>query len=216
MHLKRLLAAAAIAGACASAQAVTLVSSTFDAGTDGWTVINGAQALTWVADGGDPGGYITATDKSPRSTWIWAAPDWFIGNWSTAFGGTLSFALNVTRAGSGGDDLPDIKLSGGGIDLVIDTGASPAPGGWVPFVVALAPGNWHIGSLTGALAKAADISTVLSNVTSLHIRGEFGVIEHDSGSLDSVAVTSAVPEPGPWALWLAGGAVVGSLALRRR
>lgn len=217
MGFARVLMASTLVGACATAQAGVLASSTFDSGTDGWLTMNGAVDLTWVASGGESGGYVMATDSVfGRTLWVWSAPESFLGDKSSAVGGTLSFyqrASNVTR---GGNDAADVKIIGNGITLAIDAGPSPGLD-WTPYSLTLTPGAWHLGDLSGALASAADIQDALSNVSALYIRGDFTpLIRGASSGLDSVVLASPVPEPGTAALCLAGLLVGGSLMRRRR
>lgn len=216
MHAHRLVVLAAAGLACVGAQALTLVSSNFDTGTEGWTAINGVQSpgASFVASGGVSGGYVSATDGSPRRVWLWDAPSAYLGDQSAAYGGTLSYAMMLsTQAGDVNDSIPDVKLVGAGLELVADAGARPGLS-WTGYTLSLTPGIWHIGTLDGALASAADLMAVLGQLEALRLRGEYSTLARDSGALDSVLLAS-VPEPGTWALALAGLLAIGS-RLRRR
>lgn len=204
-----------LGGAASAAQANILRSSGFDAGLDGWRTLNGATDASFVAAGGDPGGFITATEgQIPGRAWVWDAPSGFGGDWSSAVGGTLNYSLKVDTTLGSTEDVADVKLIGTGLTVVADAGLGPGLD-WTRYSVLLAPGVWHLDSLDGALASAEQLGAVLADVVDLRIRGEYSPIATDSGSLDSVFV-SATPEPQTWALWLAGLAAVGSLARRRR
>lgn len=215
MRIHHLLALAVFAGAGGASQAATLVGDSFDSGVDGWQAVNGATGLSFVASGGDSGGYIAATDSSLAKIWFWQAPSSFLGDLSTAFGGSVSFALQSSRVTTGGQSYPDVRIVGNGVTLAADAGPNPGLT-WTPYSVSLTPGVWHLNDLSGALASAADIHSALSNVSSFQIRGDYSPLTRGATTgLDSVVV-SDVPEPQTWAMWLGGLLAVGSLARRRR
>lgn len=204
-----------LGGAVSAAQANILRSSDFDTGLDGWRTLNGATDASFVAAGGDPGGFITATEgQIPGRAWVWDAPSSFGGDWSLAYGGTVNYSMKVDTVLGSTDNVADLKLIGTSLTLVADAGAGPGLD-WTRYSVLLTPGVWHLDSLDGELATAAQLSAVLANVVDLRIRGEYSPIAKDTGSLDSVFI-SAVPEPSTWALWLAGIGAVGAVARRRR
>ncbi len=213
MRLKPLLLCATLA-VCAGAQANTLVSSGFDAGNEGWTAINQVAVQGWLSTGGAPGGYFSARDAGEGMVWLYNAPTAYLGNQLAALGGTLSFDLKTSTLAAPMQNWGDVKIAGGGVELVLDAGASPGLE-WTSYSAALSPGSWRLGDLNGALATAADFQTVLSNVEFLRIRGEFSVAL-DQGGLDNVVLTSAVPEPASVLMMLAGLAAVGALARKRQ
>lgn len=198
--------------AAGAAQAVTLVSSDFDSGSEGWVAVNGATAATWVPSGGVTGGYIQATDSMSEQIWLFQAPTAWLGDRSAAIGGTIDWSLKVsTLASPMTVPYADIKIGSG--SLVLAAEAGPSPGlDWTSYSVSFNVGQWRVGDYTGELASAQQIAAVLSNLEFLRIRGEFsGAI--DTGGLDHV-VMSAVPELPTAALALAGIALLG-LARRR-
>lgn len=206
-----------------------MVMSTFDTDAEGWTVNLDGTNLTWHATGGNPGGFISADDKPIGVTWYFVAPPKFLGDQSAAFGFYLCFDLKDHGTGLLEDIPPDVILSSGSLVIFVDhlpppnTDPVPPPGSSTPFthyMVKLdASGGWKkivnpIGPVV-VPASDADILAVLSNLTSLQIKGEFrrGL---DSGSLDNV-VLGCIPEPSTGLLvLLAGGCLWGSLRWRRR
>jgi hypothetical protein len=213
MRLKPLFLCATLA-VCAGAQANTLVSSTFDAGSEGWSAINQVASQGWVSTGGAPGGYFAARDAGQGTVWSYNAPAAFLGNQLAAIGGALSFDLKTSTLDSPMQSWGDVKIAGGGIELVLDAGASPGLE-WTSYSVMLTPGAWRLGDLNGALATATDFQTVLSNVEFLRIRGEFSAAI-DQGGLDNVMLTSPIPEPASLLMMLAGLAGVGAMARKRK
>jgi hypothetical protein len=218
MRLQRPLVLAALGGACLAAQAVTLVSTGFDTGAEGWFAANGASSTHYATTGGDPGGYVWATDTTAQKIWIFVAPSAYFGDFSAALAGSLSFSLRTSSPGTPQNLLiGDVKISGNGIDLVTNI-SSPPTATWTNYSVTLAPSAaWYVGVIGGTLATSADFASVLSNVSALHIRGDFTNTGEATG-LDSVVLATAapVPEPASWALLLAGAGAITSLVRRRR
>jgi hypothetical protein len=210
------LVAALLGSLALSANA--LPTTSFDDGLEGWTAVNGVRDVVWVATGGDPGGYAMATDNVFGSTiWTWAAPAAYNGDLGAAYGGSLDFSLIDSRDTRGGNGVPDVRIVGAGLTIVVDAGPSPATE-WTRYDVALLPGAWHVDTLSGPLATAAQMQAVLADVTALYIRGDFSPLTRNTSSgLDSVAlVAAAIPEPATWALWAAGIGCVGAVVRRRR
>jgi hypothetical protein len=78
--------------------------STFDADDEGWTIAGDAQAGSiapnFNADGGNPGGFISADDDVAGGVWYFQAPERFGGDASAAYGGTPEFDMLITEASS--------------------------------------------------------------------------------------------------------------------
>src|SRR5215467_4265791 len=82
-----------------SASANTVVS-TFDSSADGWTIGDffspagsATSGVTWVASGGNPGGFIRTGDEFDWNSYF--APAAFLGNQSSAYGGNLTLDERV-------------------------------------------------------------------------------------------------------------------------
>lgn len=192
------------------------VASTFDSGTEGWLLAGDSTTANpqWFASGGNPGGYIHGIDTVTGGVWYWQAPAAFLGNQAASYGQNLSFDLRMRGSGTLFASS-DVVIGGNGQALHLDLSTLPADVSWTHYSVALAAGaGWKLGSLSGAAADASQIQSVLGNVTSLRIRGEF-ITGSDNGDLDNV-VLAAVPEPEVWALWLAGIGMLAGMARRRK
>ncbi len=205
LHLIRLAAAfAAVSCVVAKSSAVTI--STFDSNTDGWTVVGDAAIpATFVATGGNPGGFLQVVDAVDGGVIYFVAPAKFLGNHSSAYGTNLQFDLMqfFTEAPDQFDD-DDILLSGAGLTLAFDTATNPPNGAGSSYSVPLVETGWHLNSIAGAPATQAQMQSVLGNLTSLEIRGEFQT-GADTDSIDNVRL---VPEPSSVLLLLFGALLV--------
>lgn len=179
----------------------------FDTGDEGWTSIDGG-AQTWVATGGNGGGWLRVADISDAD-FLLRAPSPWLGNWSGLLGGTLSFeALNVNNESPDWAPFGEVVITGTAGSVTLDIAAAnnpPADGQWHRYGVLLAPSaGW----------SGASLSSVLANVTSLTIKGEFHAGVTEVVGIDNIQVTS-VPEPTSAALLLGGLALLASLRRKR-
>ena len=170
-----------------------LAVSTFDNDGEGWTVVNDAYPPIYHADGGNPGGYLSAKDKQHGSYWYWRAPEKFHGDFSMAYGKTLTFDLKQSSTTSQAN-RDDIILTGGGVSLIFNTSYNPGTD-WTPYSVMLDETAGWVNSSTGQAATQAEIQAVLAALTDLQIRGEYRV-GSDTGSLDNVML-GVEPDPNP-------------------
>lgn len=190
------------------------IESHFDTNAQGWGVSGDATAFTWVSTGGNPGGFVRATDIVASNTWFFVAGSQYYGDRSHYYGGTLSFDLKQFNAIDAQYDDRDIILTGGGKTLIFNTATNPGSD-WTSYLVNLVEPGWTTGSLAGPATTSADFQTVLANLTSIQIRGEYRS-GADSAGLDNVVLfttqSSAVPLP---AAALGGVTLLGGLGLSR-
>ncbi|MEP6715999.1 MAG: laminin B domain-containing protein [Terriglobia bacterium] len=213
------------------------VISNFTTDNQGWTSVTFANvssqpdfgsvpassAVTWNAAGGNPGGYISKQD--PDGNWqYFSAPAAFLGNQSSALGGSFLFdeiLINNFGQPNLNPQGPLAALSNGTVTLVYGgNGGTAAISGtnWNSFSLALNAASWKVSTPNGAQATAAQISSVLSNLTGVYILSDFWTGSGASGEIlgiDNVNLTSATPEPGSAALGLTGCLMLG-ICLRRR
>jgi len=199
MVLSRLVIIASLAAATIPALAAT---SSFDAGAEGWTAQGDAQgAIQWSGIGGNPGGHVRIDDQTVGGVTYFVAPVAFLGNFSGALGTNLTFDLKqVYPGGANQFESPDVILQGNGLTIAFNTSVNPGNGAWTSYSVPLSAPGWTLNSLSGAPVTAGQFASVMSNVAALKVRAEYQT-GADVGYLDNV---SMVPEPGAWAMLLAG------------
>ena len=219
---RRIAAIAAVlslASLARPARADILAISTFDGGTEGWTLGGDSTSIVpqFLSTGGNPGGFLRGTDEVDGRTWFWDAPAKFLGNISASYGGTLTFDLRQRGDGNLFDDIDLIIRGNNGPRLVFDTSVIPRDRVWTSYRIGLTEtSGWRLDSLDGRLATRSEFLAILSDASRLRIRGEF-IDGDDTGDLDNVALhTSAVPEPGSMALLGLGVAGLGGWRVRRK
>jgi hypothetical protein len=72
-----------------------ILESTFDEGDENWWIFGDGTNLTHHASGGNPGGFISADDKSLSESWWFVSPGPWSGDWNIFLGGTISFDLKL-------------------------------------------------------------------------------------------------------------------------
>jgi len=158
------------------------VLSDFEQGhVDGWTVGPDGN-LTWIATGGNPGGYLRVDDWATGGhNWIYA-PGKFLGDWRHLVGERLSVDA---KAVFGDPDSPSnmhVEISGPGGNAVHEMG-QPMTYQWTTYVAALDPEQWDVVSGTW--------ETILPNVSALRIEAEYHTGD-DACAFDNIRLT---PEP---------------------
>lgn len=185
-------------GPSARAKAVRPVTSRFDDGRrEGWYTLNHddtpqATSPIRVDTMLFPQGrnwWLLAEDLLNGKEFGWHAPRKYLGDHSDKFGRLLRYSLWTTGSGARDTDW-SVRLCGRGKILFIDvaTLGAPPPLEWKPYSIRLdASGGWKVftgpGQVTGATNE--DLKDVLSNVTDLRFKGEFG-IGPNWGCLDNV------------------------------
>jgi hypothetical protein len=167
-----------------------IAESTFNTSDEGWVVTPDGIGPTYQSTGGNPGGYISAIDEVLGETWYWEAPAKFLGDVSAVYGGILSFDLNQALIDSQ-KDRDDVILIGSGITLVYNTTDNPYAT-WTSYSVVLHESAGWTNLATSLPATSSDLTQVLSDLSTLRIRGDFRIGE-DSSSLDNVKLSPICP-----------------------
>ncbi len=175
-----------------SAPASAQITSTFDTNADGWTFIAGAPiTVNHQATNGNPGGYVSVTYSSNATATSqgWFAPAKFLGNQVVrSLGMNIRFDMQQSQAGTSSNGNGDIRIESISTRLVYSLPVKPvvAPG-WSSYLLKLdETQGWRLSSTTGALATRAQISQVLSSITSIEIRGTFATNASYTSGIDNV------------------------------
>lgn len=209
--------------------------SSFNTGTEGWTISGGGTGPVHVPAGGVGNtGYIEVTDTANGFLYYLAPASWS-GN---LYGGTLSFYLrNANPENYGSGPQPIVMVQSGSTTLYALSGYG-LPGlsgtGWTlnSFVLDSTYGGWSTTELSLTPPSPVLLMTVLSNVSQIGILGDwvFRFGTHPLGcplpggdctditGLDEVRLYSSevvIPEPGSFTL-LGLGLGAGLLFVRRR
>ena len=159
---------------------------------EGWYTLNqdGSKDATWNlgADSRGDNAWLVAIDHRNSKEWGWHAPRKFLGDHSDKFRRVLRYDVFTTGSGSPDSDWY-VRLTGGGKVLFINgkTLERPVPQQWKSYHIRLdASGGWKVFMSRGRIVKATDedLKGVLSNVTDLRIKGEYGY--GSLGCLDNV------------------------------
>jgi hypothetical protein len=166
------------------------VCSRFESDDEGWKVSgdvkNAFAKPDYHEDGGNPGGYVSATDEATGGIWYWDAPEKFLGSKGGALNKKLSFDL-IQSDLNNQFDAPDVILQSDDQILVYKLPSHPDTK-WTSYTVDLtAEAGWKKNDLSGTPATKEDLKSVLSKLTNLRIRGEY-VVGPDVGSLDNVCL----------------------------
>jgi hypothetical protein len=205
--MKTLVLIAAL-GFLAALPAKADLTSTFDSGAEGWNAIDptGDYTSSWRSTGGNPGGYLGGGETiSLGGDGYFYAPASWLGDWSAYSGGVISYDLKVFE-GSSYFSAPDVIISNGANSISWSSNINPVGDGWATFQVPLTSANF-----------GPSLASVLSNVTSFSIRGEF-INGPEAEGLDNVGLAAAngAPEASTWLMALLGFGTVGFVASRRR
>jgi hypothetical protein len=167
----------------------SLAWSTFEGDDEGWTLSGNGDATvpTLKNADGNPGGNLCGQDKADGDIWYFVAPPKYLGNATVVYGKRLTFDL---VQGSNYNQIRgrDVVLNGGGLALTWNSKFAPGMD-WTPYSVRIDDtSGWIIDDTTGhgPAATESDIKTVLKNLTSLRLRGEFYDGPNDTACLDNV------------------------------
>jgi hypothetical protein len=141
------------------------VSSTFDADLEGW-LVTGDNSAVWKPSGGNPGGCLDVNDHATGAMNYAIAPFRYLGDWSHATpldNLSLDYYLDNTSSG-GAISHPAFIISGPG-GSASSAEIYPPELTWTTYDVPLDPAVWTVNS--------GDWPSILANVTSLRVGGEF-------------------------------------------
>ena len=212
----------AVLSLCLLAVSAGAQTWTFDADQQGWTardLTNYSEAgvvseLNWVSDG--TGGYVAKTDPS-MNTFVFAAPIAAGTNYSSYVGGQLTFALRSDFSDWTADNVVAFRgISEGNTTTIVAPIAVPGAD-WANYTLELTSSNFRVGNQSGALVSDTLFSSIMGNLSTFLISGEYGNGVKETTSLDRVSFV-AIPEPATTAAMLGAAAllVVGVARYRRK
>jgi len=165
------------AGLCWVDFSFSQVYSGFDSDADGWQTTADARRFPnpdYFSTGGNPGGYISATDNSAGVYFYFSAPAKFLGDQTGKIGENLLFDINVSHTGEANTALADVRLQGAGFDLLFDIGFPGVANQWLHYEIPLTfNGGWKKTTLAGSAPTEAEFAQVMADLTLLQIRGEY-------------------------------------------
>lgn len=156
----------------------------FSAGTECWAVTGDGEGPYFRATGGNGGGYLEAKDLHIQQSWYFSAPAYFLGDKSGSLGRYLRYDQRTSNPGASTSGR-DVVLSGGGIEIWYNTPVNPGTT-WTSMSILLESTGWRY-TTSGLEVSDADMLTVLSNLSSLRILGEYSSAV-DVGGLDNVVL----------------------------
>lgn len=169
----------------------------FSSGAQGWrltdhacsssyiTIIQ-AYPVTWVASGGNPGGYIEGIDPE-NNCFFFDAPAASLGDWSQYIGGTLEYAMKSSVRNWTSDNAIAI-IGTNGVSLIGKVEPVPYPQ-WGAYALQLVPSKLRKNAINGPAATDSEIAAVLGSLAAFRISGEYGAQAHQERvGLDSVRV----------------------------
>jgi len=189
-----------------------IATSNFDTGDEDWRLVSTLGydgPVTWLATGGNPGGFIYGQDPD-TGAFGFGAPSKFLGSISAAYGHELTFDIAAYQA-------PDQPTSWVGMrgtnDLELiccyDTPTSVYPD-WHHRTVGMTETAGWIRVSDGEPPTYSEFMSVLADLEGLVILAEFVEgLETDISGLDNV---NLVPEPAALCLLL----IVGLFTITRR
>ncbi|MBV1863352.1 MAG: hypothetical protein KUG74_02860 [Rhodobacteraceae bacterium] len=163
------------------------IRSNFKTGTEDWTTVGGATDIESFPESPDSTGYVRGTD-SASGVWAFQGGSEWVGDLSDQFGGTLKYSLRQDDDSSQFADEDVTILGVNGVSITYTFGFSPGTD-FTSFSVRLdAFSSWRIDGSSGRIASAEEILSVLEDVASFQIRGEYknGA---DGADLNSVSLT---------------------------
>jgi hypothetical protein len=193
-RIRAFLVTSALALTVAGTAWAITASSTFTMDAEEWTGLNAPAGggtgtpftPAWVADGGDPGGFIQFQDQdqgTDETVGFFIAAGPFVGDASANYGGRISFRL---RTNAVPDETLAVVLSGGGRTLTRSF-VAPEAGIWTARSARItADGTWfdHQGPAT-----LQDFAVVLPNLVRIAIVADVQTAAAEVTDLDTVSLT---------------------------
>ena len=186
----------------AQAPGAVLLHSSFETGTEGWSIGSffapiSILAEDYVAAGGQSGGFLQTEDLFGNNSF--RAPASWLGNQSALFGAVLRFYQRAEE--TDGLVSPVVVLASDMIRLQYRM--APPGTDWTEYNVTFRAGDWEVGNGSGRpgsrLATDAELLQVLSNLDWLAFSGDWhtgaDLVGIDEVSISTLDVTPVIDPP---------------------
>lgn len=176
--MKRLISVSVISLLISSAPAMAADrSSFFNTDDELWRTANDAKNLTWISEGGNPGGFLEAEDISDGRIWYFKTPESWAGDWRNYK--KLSFDLKQSSSTSP-IVLDDVIVIGKNGNRLTWKGERPPSTSWTSYTLPLDNTTFKV--------TQRKFNGVMRNVQEVLIRGEF-IGGYDKAGLDNVVLS---------------------------
>jgi hypothetical protein len=174
----------------------------FDSGAEGWESTQEGEAFaisTWSPSIGNPGGGISLTDENAQAYDGFFSPESFGGNFSSNYGGTLSFDIASSNAWGGeeaGLAIYGVAREELAVLCAFDEGVIPGPGYQTADLVLDGAHTFRLNLQTGACGSHPSgrvVSEVLSNLLAIYIPAEDVKASNDVTEIDNVDLSGGAP-----------------------
>ncbi len=193
---------------------------TFDGSQQGWIArdlanyseVGDASELNWVSEGS--GGYVTKFDPS-MNTFFFSAPITAGTNYSSYVGGQLTFTLRSDFSDWTADNVVILRgISEGNLTTIVAPIAVPGTD-WTNYSIGLTGSNFRVGNQSGAAVTDTQFSSIMGNLSTFMISGEYGNGVKETTGLDNVSF-GVIPEPSTTAAIIGAAALLVAGIVRRR
>lgn len=162
--------------------ASTVFSTSFLEDAENWRIFQDGSDFEYFPADDESNGYVCARDLGQGIYWYFETPEQWAGDRSDLYNGELRYRMRQRDNAGTVSGLPDIMLVSDEMILHYEFGDKPLLT-WTSFSAPLNEnGGW---TLNDEVATADNFQTVLSNLTSIRIRGEY-VNGADSACMDAV------------------------------
>lgn len=166
---------------------------------EGWYSWNdgagGTPYLFHSVTGGNPGGYVYATDTS-SGVWYFLGNSDFKNDLTDYYGCYLAYDIKIPNINYAiPTNYSEVLFQrNDGNTLEYNLGSAPTPNIWCSYVIVLLGSGWTWNSPGGTLATDADMLSTLADVKKLKIRAEFSGLDSEKDRLDNVAMVCDLTE----------------------